>query len=232
MLKSWITFLLSILTFQSCGFRHLKEGNNYENRESSDQSSMMTSVYYSTIEKKIIIPKCLSCHSDSGGNQGGVNLETYKETIRHISDINLKSLIEKSMPPKYPLNSYETSLLGNWISKGAPLDIDNSGPSNNQGTIEKISIKWPKIKKEIINNHCIQCHSPPTIDPSNETISTMEAGLDLTDLSVVKEKAELIFKRIVILNDMPLRPYPPLSIYEKKLFSEWIISGMLDEVNN
>jgi hypothetical protein len=56
----------------------------------------------------------------------------------------------------------------------------------------------------------------------------MEAGLDLTNLSVVREKADLIFKRAIIVGDMPLKPFPPLNDQEKKLLSQWMIDGMKD----
>ncbi len=232
MKKAWPLFILILFTFQSCGFRHLKDGSDGENVEVSAQSELTTSVYYATIEKKILAPKCLSCHSDAGGNLGGVNLETYEEALKHIGAIKQKSLIEKSMPPKNPLNNSEKNLLGSWISSGAPFDETNQMPSTNQNTTNKITVTWSKIRNKIIENHCIQCHSPPILNPTTDTVSTMEAGLDLTKFEVVKDKSDLIFKRIVISNDMPLRPYPPLSNYEKKLITEWMISGMPDDVES
>jgi uncharacterized membrane protein len=58
----------------------------------------------------------------------------------------------------------------------------------------------------------------------------MEAGLDLTNLSIVREKADLIFKRAIIIGDMPLSPFPNLNDQEKKLLAQWMIDGMKDEV--
>jgi uncharacterized membrane protein len=87
-------------------------------------------------------------------------------------------------------------------------------------------IYWSDIKNQIIDNHCLLCHSPTPIDPTPDNMSTMEAGLDLTNLDVVKANAAKIFARVVIDNDMPLRPYLPLDKEEKEILAKWIINGM------
>jgi uncharacterized membrane protein len=126
------------------------------------------------------------------------------------------------MPPKYPLSNNDKTILSNWINN----EILTSGTVVLQ---KKNTIKWSRIRDEIIVSRCIECHSPPPPNPSEGNISTMEAGLDLTKLEVVRAKADLIFKRVVIIGDMPLKPYPALNEQEKKLISQWMIDGMEDD---
>jgi uncharacterized membrane protein len=225
----FLVFII-ILILTSCSYRHVKESESFVSTGSQGINTLDAGgdVYFASVQKNIILPRCAKCHSDSGGNQGGVNLENYDDVTKHLNGINQRSLIEKNMPPGKPLNSDELNILGNWIAKGAPLDSQNSKGSNSN-TPSKPTVVWSKIKNEIFASHCLQCHSPPPTDPNADTVSTMEAGLNLTDYEMVKSKADLILKRVIIANDMPLSPYPKLSTYEKKVLTDWMISGMFND---
>jgi uncharacterized membrane protein len=219
-----LTFLFPLT---GCGFRHLKSSDGDDS--TIGQTNLSAPASFSQIQAKIIAPKCLQCHSDAGGNQGSVNLESYDQVVRHLDGIKQKSLIDQTMPPSGPLSVGEKGLLKSWITSGAPLNENGTGESGQNTTRINIPIKWQRIKNEIIDNHCLQCHSPPTTDQSADQISTMEAGLDLTSLAVVREKADLIFKRAIILSDMPLQPYHPLNAQEKALLTQWMIDGMQED---
>jgi len=79
-------------------------------------------INYATINTKVLIPKCITCHSDRGGNKGDVNLESY-ENVLGLSN-SIESEIESgSMPPKKkPLTPEEKSLILKWLSMGAPKE--------------------------------------------------------------------------------------------------------------
>lgn len=219
-MKINIIFLLMMTTLLSCGFKHSKDNGDSQTEFSGD-FGMSQKVTYTQLETRVLGPKCLRCHSDAGGNQGSLNLETIDQSRAHLESIKQRVLVDQNMPPKTPLSSGEKAMLNNWII--------NELASNGQGpTPVKIVVLWPRIRDEIIQNHCIQCHSPPGRSMSEDRISTMEANLDLTQVSVVREKADLIFKRVIIVGDMPLKPYPNLNDQEKKLLSQWMIDGMLD----
>ena len=222
-------FLMVCLLLASCSYRNVKD-NDFSSNITQGVNGLEagSDVYFVAIQKNILQPRCISCHSDSGGNQGGVNLENYDDVIKHLNGINQRTLLEKNMPPGRPLSSNELSYLGNWIAKGAPLDANNTkNGSSNAST--RPTVVWSKIKNEIFANHCLQCHSPPPTDPNPDNVSTMEAGLNLNDYEVVKAKADLILKRVIINNDMPLSPYPKLSNYEKKILADWMIQGMFND---
>ncbi len=221
-MKINISLFLLVATLLSCGFKHAKD-NNENQTEVTGEFGMSQKVTYSQLESKILGPKCLRCHSDAGGNQGSLNLESYEQTRGHLESIKQRVLVDQNMPPKSPLSSGEKSLLNNWILNEISTNGQSSPPV-------KISVLWPRIRDEIIQNHCMQCHSPPGTNTTEDRMSTMEAGLDLTNLSIVREKADLIFKRAIIIGDMPLSPFPNLNDQEKKLLAQWMIDGMKDEV--
>lgn len=220
-MKINIVLLFLVATILSCGFKHVKE-NSENQTEVTGEFGMSQKVTYAQLETKILGPKCLRCHSDAGGNQGSLNLESYDQTKAHLDSIKQRVLVDQSMPPKSPLSSGEKSLLNNWLLN----EVATNGQSS---TPVKIAVLWPRIRDEIIQNHCLQCHSPPGTNTSEDRISTMEAGLDLTNVTVVREKADLIFKRTIIVGDMPLKPFPNLNDQEKKLLTQWMIDGMKDE---
>ena len=215
-----ILFFL-IATLFSCGFKHTKDtGDNLA--EVTGEFGMSQKVTYSQLEAKLLGPKCLRCHSDAGGNQGSLNLESYDHTRAHLESIKQRVLVDQNMPPKSSLSNGEKSLLNNWIMNEIAINGQNTTPV-------KVAVLWPRVRDEIIQNHCLQCHSPPGKSTSEDRVSTMEAGLDLTNLAVVREKADLIFKRTIIIGDMPLKPFPNLSDQEKKLLAQWMIDGLKDE---
>jgi uncharacterized membrane protein len=220
-MKTSIVFFFLISTIASCGFKHVKE-NAFEQTEINGEIGMSQKVNFAQLQAKVLGPKCLSCHSDSGGNQGGLNLESYDETRAHLESIKQRVLVDQNMPPKAPLSSGEKTLLNFWI-------LNELATNGQTSTPVKLAVLWPRVRDEIIQNHCILCHSPPVTGENGDRISTMEAGLDLTNLNIVREKADLIFKRAVIVGDMPLRPFPKLNDQEKKLLSQWMIDGMKDE---
>ncbi len=77
---------------------------------------------FALIKDKVFGMRCLSCHSNAVGNFGGLNLETYENTIDEIDDI-LSRVTTNSMPPRSvtPLGDVEKETLLRWIVIGSPL---------------------------------------------------------------------------------------------------------------
>ena len=63
------------------------------------------------------------CHSEAGGNKGGLNFETYENVIANLADIKNQAVTLKKMPPRKPLTSDLTSILSSWIGAGAPKTL-------------------------------------------------------------------------------------------------------------
>ena len=77
-------------------------------------------VNYAFVNANIFQPHCVSCHSNAGGNPGGVNLETYANVVTHLSDI--RDQVNTNQMPKGgpPLTDTQKTILNDWISLGAP----------------------------------------------------------------------------------------------------------------
>jgi uncharacterized membrane protein len=213
---SFYLSLFFLLQLIGCGFRHQKAQPAETNLNGENQVSLETKMTYKQIQEKVIAPKCLRCHSSSGGNSGGVNLETLELLSKYGPKINQVALVNQTMPPEHPLSSVEQGMLKNYLSNQViiPVTIPATNPE------VKVGLKWSRIKSEILEKHCLVCHS---------TEGMQAAGLDLSSLNAVREKAELIFKRAIIQKDMPLQPYPPLNDEERKLLVDWMMDGMQED---
>ena len=77
---------------------------------------------FSTDIKPIINSKCAisGCHDGNAVNNGANLIFTsYALIIPHITRIQQRALIEKTMPPTGPLTSAETDKIKCWIASGA-----------------------------------------------------------------------------------------------------------------
>ncbi|RYZ69001.1 MAG: hypothetical protein EOP09_08475 [Proteobacteria bacterium] len=114
-------FMFAILAFGpligACNFR--------EDKLDGDEDSPLIAeadLHYSVVNDKVIRPYCLSCHSAAGGNQGGVNIETFANVTAQLPNIKGAAIENLSMPPAsattLPTSSY--NLLKAWIEAGGP----------------------------------------------------------------------------------------------------------------
>ncbi|MGZ3788656.1 MAG: hypothetical protein ACXVLQ_09045 [Bacteriovorax sp.] len=76
---------------------------------------------YQMVSTRVIGPRCISCHSDGGGNQAGINLETYESVFNERSGIK-RQITNGSMPlPRSrPLTDIQKQIFLTWLNKGAP----------------------------------------------------------------------------------------------------------------
>jgi uncharacterized membrane protein len=76
---------------------------------------------YKMVNARVIGLRCISCHSNSGGNSAGINLETYESVFNERSGI--KSVISSGampLPRNRPLTTIQKQILLTWLNKGAP----------------------------------------------------------------------------------------------------------------
>ena len=106
---------------------------------------------YSAVREKVILPRCVSCH----GNSGGINLETYSSIKENLARITIATLLEKSMPKGSPLAPDEAILLSQWIKAGSP---ENSG-STPPPVEEPLKPNFASIKKKVFDIRCTACHT-------------------------------------------------------------------------
>jgi len=77
---------------------------------------------YQMVSSKVIGPRCISCHSDQGGNRAGINLETYENVFNERSGIK-KQISNGTMPTGRPLTSTQKQMILTWLNNGAPETV-------------------------------------------------------------------------------------------------------------
>jgi uncharacterized membrane protein len=192
----------------ACAFEHKKE----QGKAASAISSLDRAVGYQEVFDTVLSPRCISCHSAGGGNQGGVNLETYESTFPLASRIERTTLTDKTMPKGQSLSDSEISILGAWLAQGATRN-GSMGSSNSK---LRGRVNWAVVREEVLGKKCLDCHSLPR----------PEKNLDLTSLDATRANASKIFERAVITQDMPLPPFDRLTTEEKQALAQWIAAGM------
>lgn len=172
---------------------------------------------YSTVRERVFIPKCISCH----GNSGGCNLETYESARARASDIERKALIERSMPPNGPLTSIEARILDKWIKDGAP---NGEGPPP-----EVLKPNYESIKKNLFALKCLRCHSQGGA-AERVPLDDYKKILDSPREIVIPGNPEESGIIIAVTRTDDKRMPPPdvsdaLSIDQIKVLNEWILKG-------
>lgn len=111
--------LLALGPLTACNFKEVKDEND-SNSGGETPVDPGAPVSFAEIQSKILEPSCTICHSASGGNDGGVNLETYAAVKAKIDKIKTTTVDKKTMPLGDTLPANLIALLKAWIDQGAP----------------------------------------------------------------------------------------------------------------
>jgi hypothetical protein len=113
-----IVILLYTVMFAGCGYSNtsLPGGSSGGANGGLDSGTKMD---FAAVKAQFFVPQCIRCHSNSGGNKGGVNLETYANVKSRLSSIQ-SAVNGGFMPPAGPLPASTKNILNNWITSGAP----------------------------------------------------------------------------------------------------------------
>lgn len=110
-------FFTLLLSLASCNFQESKLDPELGFGEFSQAD-----LNYESVNRRIITPYCLNCHSAAAGNRAGINLETLESITSRIPTIERTVLVEKTMPPspESPLPNEAILMLDAWLELGAP----------------------------------------------------------------------------------------------------------------
>jgi uncharacterized membrane protein len=175
---------------------------------------------------KVFTNNCVGCHSGSGGNKGGVNLETYASTKRWIKEIG-DEVAGKKMPPskKPPLSDDQIRLVNIWVTAGAAeVAVDPTAPPVVTAPTPVVQIPsdpkeitFSMVKSILLEPRCFKCHADPTNKGkvNLETYANVKANLqdmydDIKDGSMPKGNDK-------VLTDDQL-----------KIFFDWFDAGALE----
>lgn len=79
-------------------------------------------IRFALIKTRILQNKCLSCHSDAGGNRGGLNLEIHENVSDEVDDVLFQTELGWMPPaPRPGLTAVEIQTIKRWAELGTPL---------------------------------------------------------------------------------------------------------------
>lgn len=204
-------WLPALLLLSSCAFDHMKENG----QKKGGGAVMAGPVSFAEAFGAVISPRCVSCHSVAGGNQGAVNLETFEAVSSIAARVERSVFVDKTMPKGSSLTEQESQLLAAWFAQGAT----RNGSSGNNAKLRE-NITWAVVRDEIFAKKCLECHSQPR----------PEKGLDLSSITEARAKIREIVDRTLITSDeslrMPLPPMERLTPEEKQALATWMARGM------
>lgn len=143
------------LSLIGCNYTRLMGAEVDLNQTFSLPAEKISELSYGVLAQKVFIPKCISCH----GNSGNINLESYNEVIRNLSSIKKVVFIEKSMPKNGSLTDEELSYLWNWIKIGG-LEQPQNGSISPPAEPDPILATYESINKHVFQVSCKDCHNP------------------------------------------------------------------------
>lgn len=211
-MKLWILAVMVAL-LSACNYNKVKDAAGRGDGDIDLERLSLPD--YATVNSLILGPKCVSCHSSGGGNDGGVNLETYANVRAQINRIIFVTVESREMPPRTPLSERENQLLTNWADAGAPETVVGIGEKPDL-SIEKGPNDWAKLNEKFFVPKCVACHSSEQAD----------GGVDLSTLAAVKANAAKVFESVIIKGTMPLEPYPAVTPPERRVLLKWFDAGM------
>jgi hypothetical protein len=214
----WCLFLI----VSGCSYREEKS------RGTAQEPVRTGTISFAKIEKEILRPNCLGCHSGSQSPQ----LLTYAEVKENLQAIRREVLEKKTMPKRGPLAEAELALLQTWIENGAPEFVSETegpaGPSPtppNPTPNERPVVRWTDLQDRVIKPNCLTCH----FKGNPGKLSNLE------DKEVLKTSIGSVHFLTVVSPRMPPPPMGApvgapnpnqLTREEKELISYWIVDGM------
>jgi uncharacterized membrane protein len=242
-MKKYIVGFSLLLSLSSCNYAQsnslaLDPINSGNAGEPVDLGAAPDQVDFAVIMEKVIAKNCLSCHSDSGGNRGHLNLETYQNVSQAAADIK-ELVLDRSMPPRRaaPLTDTQIQMLVTWIDAGAPEKL-NTEPAPQPTPLPElppvvgpepppvftpepapepapvpvpVGATFEMVFKQVIQPSCLKCHSGEGKGDVN--LETYQ--------NVLKFKKEV--RETIADGSMPRRS--KLTDDQKKLILDWIDAG-------
>ena len=114
---------------------------------------------FKVVAQSVFKGACLSCHSSSAGNKGGINLEDFESVAKNTGLIR-KEVAGKTMPPSGGLSEDQIKMVTDWIDAGAHEHGSTAGETPTPApTPAPTPITFAKVQSLVIKTNCLKCHS-------------------------------------------------------------------------
>ena len=207
-MKLW-TLILTALIFCGCGLSESKSSLKFTQSgiTTLDTLPPSSTLSYAEIHSAIIKPQCLRCHSIDGGDEGGINLETF-ENLTASLDLVRAEVLSDSMPlGASKLSANQKEIFLKWIDAGGPLNAPV------KPEVEFIS--YEMVNTKVIQPRCLNCHSNAGGNRGDVNLETYEKVVELASTIEVE----------ITNGSMPRPRNKPLTQEQKDLILKWIANG-------
>ncbi len=213
-----ILFIALCTSLASCNYNHVKQAAD---KGPILSAAALSNPDFDLVNRVVFIPKCVSCHSQSGRREKGLSLERYEDIRLNAPLIRFRS-VEVGNMPAGGLGGVEKELLKNWFDNGTPLQVIAGEGEKPSPEIGGGPTDFKKVSGVLFAPKCNSCHSVNAENPQQGP----DGNLDLTDLKAVRAKRLEIYDRVIFVGDMPKSPYPAVTLKEKEMLEKWFNSGM------
>lgn len=228
-MKFKIRILTSLFFLASCNYS-VDKGSTEVATPDTSFSLVGNQITYQMVTSRVLAKNCLDCHSEKGGNRGGLNLENY-QNVFEARDFIRSEILSRRMPksPAAPLSNQQIDFLVKWIDAGAAEFVKDTAPVNPPAMPPVVEppakppivvtpppvatepLTFANVMDKVVTPKCLKCHGAGT--------SNSVKLVTFADLSENK----LMIKEDITTNRMPLRG--SLTPGQKKLILDWIEAG-------
>ena len=222
------SLFIIFLVLTSCNFKRLHTQELSQENEPYFKVNAF-SINYDQIQKNIITPSCIACHS----GKHEPSLTNYQEVFSALKKIDQSVLKEKSMPKRKPLSSELRATLKAWISVGAPefatetAETPSPTPTPNLPPLSR-PVLFADFKARVLEPSCVSCHN----QGNKDGLTSME------DYTSVKSVVEFLLPMMTgkVGNDpipedqrMPPPKSTPLTDDQLNTLKWWLEDGEKDQ---
>jgi mono/diheme cytochrome c family protein len=238
----WTILVLVNLLLMGCGYSHTEitkpvssgaVSGNPETGTGGGSQPLPSGPDYQAIRTQIFQPHCLRCHSQAGGNRGGINLESFTN-VKNNTTVTLQAVKSGFMPPSGPLDPQLVTLLETWIKAGAPEKITPPSPSQPEPPTQPTppsppmptpapvpspepapgdDLNYSAMRERLFQPFCIRCHSQA---------GGNKGRINLETFANTKKVLRKILEEV---NQGSMPPAGPLDAQLIKLLNDWAASG-------
>ncbi|MEP4889754.1 MAG: urate hydroxylase PuuD [Aliiglaciecola sp.] len=137
--------------------------------------------------------------------------------IRHFFNLKHLGVVKPSI-----LISGAVAMLAIAIWVSAP-NLLTTQANNTDEAKKEIALVTQQQVKEVLNKHCLSCHST---SPTDEMFPSPPLGLVMDDWKDVENKLSVIYQRVFVTRDMPFLNKTKMTDAERQLVADWYLQNL------
>ncbi|GAB2682052.1 urate hydroxylase PuuD [Aliiglaciecola sp. 3_MG-2023] len=107
-----------------------------------------------------------------------------------------------------------------WVSAPNMFATEHSNNQKTQQNTEQVSLSQVK---QILDKHCLSCHST---SPTDDMFPSPPLGLVMDDWKDVENKLSVIYQRVFVTRDMPFLNKTKMTDEERQIVADWYLQNL------